>query len=185
MIHYKFQSERSTFVATYKRSYLCKIEHKRGENSPRQWRGIVFSIPHRESGIDAFKEKYTKVVVSEFKPSKTTKAASLYKEYVADWFLFYYKINGTDPRFNATDGKCIKAIMRHFETTHNTPEDARGAWQAILAKWHKLPEFYRNKTDLAFINAKLNEIITQLKNEQSTTNQAKRDADDLRRRAQS
>lgn len=175
MTHYKYQSEKSTFVATYKRGALCKVEHKRGSNTPQQWRGFILTVPFHEKDIESFSEKWKKVYVSEFKPGKKKQAPktdSQYKHYVSDWFLFYHQVNQVEPKFTATDGKAIKAIMKHFESISDSPEDARASWQAILVNWKTLPDFYRRKTDLVFINAKLNEIITHLKDTDNGRQQA-------------
>lgn len=179
MATYKITGTHSTFIVTYARNRLKRVEIKYGNNEKTMWHNFIFSLPHREDELEEFGRKYKNVVIAA--QTEKTKEVSQYKHYVSDWFLFYFNINDIEPKFTATDGKCIRDIMKHFEAVSNTPKDARAAWQALLKQWHTLPDFYRKKTDLAFINAKLNEIITQLKDERNTKAKANSDAEDLRR----
>lgn len=178
---YKLQSEISSYLATYKAGKLKQVVHHRGENTPRQWRGFIFSVPISEKDMNQFIAQYKKIHVARYIPKTKNQNPSLYKYYVSDWFLFYQNINRIEPKYTASDGKAMKAIIKHLENVSNSPEDARALWAALLSRWHTLPTFYRNKTDLLYINAKLNEIITLLNHEQTSKQATRNNATDLRR----
>lgn len=178
MAKYKIKGKHTTFTVGYNAAGRLKsIAHVAGNNDDVAWMGLVNIVPNTESDLSEFIRNYRSLKVTAMTKAPDT----LYKHYVSDWFLFYYTINDIEPKFTGTDGKCIREIMKHFETVSDTPENARAAWQALLAKWNTLPDFYRKKTELTFINARLNEIITHLKDEGNTKAQADRDAADLRR----
>lgn len=165
------QSWRATYS---KAGALKKIEAVRKSGG---WHILWSVLPVRLADVDHCRKKFPDV--SYQLQDKSPK--SMYKDYVNAWFDFFKKLNGIAPKFGATDGAAIKAIMRYLESVSESPEVALATWQAILGNWHKLDDFYRKSPDLKFINSQLNKIITNLKD--ATTKTANHsNADDLRQR---
>ena len=158
MKKYNIIGKTATYRATFKTGKLVRIEHVRGKNTCDAWTYLMRSIPHSEDHLHYAADIFPNLKVEPVESA----AKSLYKYYVADWFYFYHRLNGVEPKFTATDGKAMKSIMTYLEGVSADPESARAAWQAILHRWHLLPDFHRAKTDVVYINAKLNEIITLL-----------------------
>jgi len=166
-----------TLLASYKRGLLHRIDVIRGKIDGSVMAKLHMCVPLHPSQCEERQKQWPSLKYELV----TDKPPSTYKYYVEHWFIFYYGLNNVEPKFTATDGKAVRGIQQHLEKVSADELEALASWKAILAKWHKLPDFYRNKTDLTYINAKLNEIITQLKDEQSNNKQARRDAADLRR----
>lgn len=160
MKKYNITGQTATYRATYKAGKLQRIEHISGKNTSNAWAYLMRTIPHTEEHLHNHADIFPNLKVEPVQ-AKTT---SLYKHYVADWFYFFHKLNGVEPKFTATDGRALKSIIKYLESISPTPQQARNTWQALLMQWHLLPPFHKSKTDIVYINAKLNELITLLKN---------------------
>lgn len=172
----KITGKKSAFEASYNSAgKLTGWKLIRGQLNKQLYIKLPSLIPHSLAELEQYKLEWPALVYSD----ATKTPPSQYGLYVANWCDFYYSVNGIRPKFGATDGHAIKGIMAYLESQHDE-HHALATWQAMLQNWHRLPEFYRKKTDLTFINAKMNEIITHLTDGQSTAVQANRDAADLR-----
>ena len=170
----------ATIECSYHDGNLKGLKMLRGNLTPSVWARIQRYIPHNLDQLEEFSKRTDSLTYAMYVGKSSTQSA--YKEFVEVWFDFYQRINGHVPDFKGTDGRALKQLIAYFQKLH--PGDdlaALGTWKALLGQWKHLPEFYRKKTDIVFINAKINEIITHLKDEQSNSSQAHRDADDLRR----
>lgn len=158
MRKYNIIGKTATYRATFKAGKLMRLEHVRGKNTSDAWSYLMRSIPHNEEHLHNAADLFPNLKVEAVK----SEAKTMYKYYVSDWFHFYHNLNGVEPKFSGTDGKALKSIITYLEGVSPNPETARATWQTILHRWHLLPEFHRAKTDIVYINAKLNEIITLL-----------------------
>jgi len=181
MTKYSITHPKITVWVWYRAGTLVKFQVKKGSLKAleaKPYKNLQRWVPLYEVEIDTknFGDFEYKLLNGQ--------APNLYSQFNTDWFQFYYNLNNIQYKFTASDGRALKSIIKYLEE-NGGPEEARANWQAILANWHKLPSFYRNKTNLVFVNAQLSTIITILKDEQSSTAQANRDSDDLRRQFKS
>ena len=172
MTKYEIQHPDITVWAWYRAGKIAKLALRKGDLRGDAWAKVALWVPGEEGLINSFADRWPKIKYRQV----TGTTERLYKYLVADWFVFYHNLNGLEYKFSGVDGKAMKQIEKYL--VGNFGEDARAQWQAILGSWHRLPEFYRKKADVVFVNAKLNEILTQLKhNEQFKTDT---DSEDLR-----
>lgn len=178
MNKYEIKGETATIHAWYRAGLLVKMQVKKGKLNQSSLNLLADWMPLKESEMDEVEQRWPKLTYSLIsgEPQK------LYSQLVREWFNFYERLNGVRPKFTGTDGKAIRGIEKYLNEVCSDPMEALGTWQLILGQWHTLPEWYQQKTDLTFINAKMNEILTNLKHGKSTRQaKAATDADDLRR----
>lgn len=182
MVKYLIKHQVVTLWVWYRSGHLHKMQVRKGSFKAKggapfhtlsQW------VPLLEEEIPALNEKYKAIEYAKVEKD-TEQSKSLYGQFVSDWWLFYERLNGVEPHYQGKDGQAIKKIIDYLTHISKDDVEARGTWAMILGSWNSLPEFYRNKPDLTFINSKINEIITHLKNDQSNQTKANRDANDLR-----
>lgn len=160
---------------TYKRGKFAKLEIQKGDFEDIQIYQIGTIIPPTEDKIDAFQKKFGEGI-SYHKQGisakiETQKTASLYKNFVKNWFDFYENQHGIKPKFSATDGKVLKEIIKYFTEICQSEEQALASWEILLQNWQKLDAFHQKNTDLKYINSNLNKILQNAK--QLTANGSK------------
>jgi hypothetical protein len=170
---------------TYANGWLVCVEIvKNREKGAHKWGHIMQVLPHREDELQHYIDNlagrvtYEKALTAE----GAKKSQSLYSKFTHAWFMFYFDLTGFEPKFTATDGKALKEIAAYLLSQSNSEQEALSTWTYILKNWSKLDKFTQSKTELTYINSKLNSILIAFKNEQLTgKTKAKSDADDLRR----
>lgn len=152
---------------TYKAKKLTKIEIKKGTFHDVQIRQIGGIIPPTEDKIAEFQKHFDGTIFYQ----KEEKTPSLYTQFLNAWFDFYERFVSVKPRFNATDGKALKEIIKYFQEVSQDDKEALLTWQVLLENWQKLDAFHQKNTDLKYINGNLNKIIQNAK--QITSNGTK------------
>ncbi len=99
------------------------------------------------------------------------------------WLSSYKERSGISYRFNSQCGKALKEIGVYLTQECGNTEKALQTWDLLCEKWNSLPDFYRNKPELVFVNSQLNTILNLLKNgQQASQGGTSANADALRRR---
>lgn len=163
----QIHSAKATILAEFSKGNLKKITLQKGKLSPEQWQKIGSILPPTEDEIESFKNRLNNVIV--YIPNEKQK--SLYTHFLDAWLLFYENFSGVKPRFNATDGKALKEIIKYFQEVSQDDNEALLTWQVLLENWQKLDAFHQKNTDLKYINGNLNKIIQNAK--QITSNGTK------------
>jgi hypothetical protein len=178
MNKYEITGRKVSIHATYKAGLLSKMEVKKGRLDEAAYDVVNSWLPLKESQLDNLAETWPALKCAIISGSKSV---NLYTQFVKEWLSFYCNINGIQPKFTGTDGKALKQIEAYLVKVSIDEIEALGTWQLILGQYDKLPEYYRLKPDLPFINSKLNEIITQInKGTANPKSKAKQASDSLR-----
>lgn len=152
-------------LAEYKRGTLQKITLKTGKLTPEQWAHIGQILPPFFSEWEGFAQRWAgRVSYQEITPKPKAQKDTLYPQFLQAWQDFYLQYTGLPYRINATDGKCLKEIIRFFSLANqNDKQQALHTWQALLGVWHRLDAFHQKNTDLKYINANINKILQNAK----------------------
>jgi hypothetical protein len=162
-------------TANYKRGKLQLVE---AETPPLNLLKVAEKVPTLEKDVD------TSLMVQQAQ----AKAKNLFTTPAMQaWNRFYEKKAGLPYRFTAADGGALANIGKYLaDVCNGSTDEALGLWDYIIANWEQLPDFYRTKPDLKFVNSQLNKIVYQLRNGKPTTAAGtatqRNDADDLRSR---
>lgn len=177
MTKYEITHPDLTLWVWYRGGTVAKLQVRRGSFAKHQaaWPTIAKWVPKSETDIEAYAERWPAIQYKRQGANRDAPSGSLYKYLVSDWFMMYFDLFRAEYRFSGVDGKAMKGIEKHLVSAYG--DDARATWQALLSRWNELPDFYRKKADLAFVNAKLNEIIAHL----NTNEQAESEKDNIRR----
>ena len=157
----------SLLKLTYKKGELCKIEIKSGGLNSQQYQQLGAILPPQEEDIERY-QKQCNGSVSYTKDEQQT--ASLYTQFLDEWFAFYKHLYGFPPKFTGADGKALKQIISYLQQVSNDVE-ALSTWQYLLSNWQKIDAFHQKNTDLKYINSQLNKILQNAKrgNSSATT----------------
>ena len=153
---------------TYKKGELCKIEIKSGGLNSQQYQQLGAILPPQEEDIERY-QKQCNGSVSYTKDEQQT--ASLYTQFLDEWFAFYKRLYGFPPKFTGADGKALKQIISYLQQVSANDTEALATWQYLLGNWQKMDEFHQRNTDLKYINSQLNKILQNAKrgNSSATT----------------
>ncbi len=146
------------FTVVYYNGSFKRIIHDKGQIADKLWQSLTKAIPKDESAIKAFNKKFDGKVKIERLIEDTDKDSE-YKKYSTAWFGFYEKNVGIKPRFNGSDGRHLKEIIKYLQDLENDTERAYNIWLIILSHWDQLDDFFKQNKDLPFINSQLNKII--------------------------
>lgn len=125
---------------------------------------IARLCPRKEADIEETQKKFGEKGASViYTKQEKAKPASTHRQFVGIWFDFYKKRFDIKPKHTAVEGKAIKGIIKYLTGMTDTEEEAVAVWSNILQRWAELDTFTQSKTELIYINAKLNLIIQQLK----------------------
>jgi hypothetical protein len=149
----------SLLKLTYKKGELCKIEIKSIGLNSQQYQQLGTILPPQEEDIERYQEKWNGSV-SYTKDEQQT--ASLYTQFLEEWFGFYNRLYGFPPKFTGADGKALKQIISYLQQVSNDVE-ALSTWQYLLGNWQKMDAFHQKNTDLKYINSQLNKILQNAK----------------------
>lgn len=163
----QIHSAKSVILAEFSKGNLKKITLQKGKLTAEMWQKIGMILPPTESDVTMFKERLNHVATFEVLEEKK----SLYGLFLDAWFDFYERFTGLKPRFNATDGKHLKDIIKYFQEACQDSTEAVSTWQLLLDNWQKLDAFHQKNTDLKYINSNINKIIQNAK--QLTSNGTK------------
>ena len=157
----------SLLKLTYQKGELCKIEIKSGGLNSQQYQQLGAILPPQEEDIERY-QKQCNGSVSYTKDEQQT--ASLYTQFLDEWFAFYKRLYGFPPKFTGADGKALKQIISYLQRVSNDVE-ALSTWQYLLGNWQKMDAFHQKNTDLKYINSQLNKILQNAKrgNNSATT----------------
>jgi hypothetical protein len=97
--------------------------------------------------------------------------ASLYTQFLDEWFGFYNCLYGFPPKFTGADGKALKQIISYLQQVSANDTEALSTWQYLLGNWQKMDEFHQRNTDLKYINSQLNKILQNAKRGNSSAKQ--------------
>lgn len=158
----------SLLKLTYKKGELCKIEIKSGGLNSQQYQQLGAILPPQEEDIERY-QKQCNGSVSYTKDEQQT--ASLYTQFLDEWFVFYKRLYGFPPKFTGADGKALKQIISYLQRVSNDVE-ALSTWQYLLGNWQKMDAFHQKNTDLKYINSQLNKILQNAKRGNSSTTTA-------------
>ena len=158
----------SLLKLTYKKGELCKIEIKSGGLNSQQYQQLGAILPPQEEDIERY-QKQCNGSVSYTKDEQQT--ASLYTQFLDEWFAFYKRLYGFPPKFTGADGKALKQIISYLQRVSNDVE-ALSTWQYLLGNWQKMDAFHQKNTDLKYINSQLNKILQNAKRGNSSTTTA-------------
>lgn len=102
----------------------------------------------------------------KFVPSGT------HQTFIDEYSLFYEKRVGIIPKITAQDGKAVKELIPYLVnvSTKKTEESAVESLKYIFENWDKLEPFLRDQIKLIQINSNINNIINQIKNGSSKSN---------------
>lgn len=164
-INIKINSVNAVILAEYAREKLKKITLQKGKLTAEQWQKIGSILPPNQSDVTTFKERLNHIATYEVLEEKK----SLYSLFLDAWFDFYERFTGIKPRFNATDGKHLKDIIKYFQEVCQDDNQAVSTWQALLGNWNKLDAFHQKNTDLKYINGNLNKILQNAKRQTNGT----------------
>ncbi|MDO5106236.1 hypothetical protein [Capnocytophaga sp.] len=173
----QIHSAKATILAEFSKGNLKKVTLQKGKLTAEQWLKIGAILPPTESEITTFKSHLNGVATYEILQEKK----SLYSQFLNAWFEFYERFVGVKPRFNATDGKVLKAIIKYFQEISQDDNEALLTWQALLTNWQRLDVFHQKNTDLKYINGSLNKIIQNAK-QLTTTGTKSKYSDDFKRK---
>lgn len=155
----QIHSAKAVILAEFSRGKLKKITLQKGKLTAEQWQKIGSILPPTESEVEEFKSRLKGVVTYEI----LEKTPSLYTQFLNVWFEFYERLTNIKPRFNTTDGKALKEIIKYFQEVSQDNNEALITWQVLLDKWQTLDAFHQKNTDLKYINSNLNKIIQNAK----------------------
>lgn len=145
---------------SYRAGNLFRVEKIRGQLYEEQWQKIGLLLPPTEKDIGDFSVRLRGKIKYEY----LLQEKSLYKQFVGAWFSFYNEREGHNPIYRPVEGKNMNGIISGLTCICGGDEmEALATWQAILATWDKMDAFYRNNTDLKFINSQLNKILAHAK----------------------
>ncbi len=172
MTEYTMEIGKASLLLAYtKAGKLKRIEAKKGFLYADTLGSLV---PSTEAEIKELAERseYIKQVSNEKDPFFTT--AQSY------WLGSYKMRSGISYRFKPQCGKALKEIGVYLTQECGDTEKALQIWYYLCRDWDRLPEFYRNKPELTFVNNQLNTLLNLLKNGQTGSTRGSSAADDLR-----
>ncbi len=91
-----------------------------------------------------------------------------------EWIL---GVTGATAKLDGREGKAMKSIIDFISKQEKVSGDFDKiieSWQYILSNWNKLESFHKNRVKLSNIDSDLSNILNQLKNGKSTTNDPER-----------
>lgn len=146
-----------------------KYKIKKESNAKRvsEWREkqlVIENVTHYEHVRNTPKVKESKVKVNNTNSliDEVVKTPSIYELIIEYWLKEFHK----GWTFTGQHGKCVKSIITKIKEVlkkgvgDTSDEKILESFKAICTN---LPEWYKDK-DLAIINSKFNEIITEIKN---------------------
>ncbi len=172
MTEYILEHDKGVIIATYsKGGKLKRLDAKKGFICDAK--GYVFAQEEKD-----IEREFWKPYHKQKDPFFST--AQSY------WLSSYKERTELSYRFKPQCGKALKEIGKHLTEISGNTEQALQTWYHLCKKWNTLPDFYRNKPELTFVNSQLNTILNLLKNGKQTSETASCSAaDDLRRSFQS
>lgn len=95
-----------------------------------------------------------------------------HRPYLAEYASFYERFVGVKPKVMSGDAAAMIRIAKYLIEVSNTSDEDGGltAWIYILKNWTKLTPYLQKQTRITQIEKNINEIITQLRNGKSTSN---------------
>ncbi|AOR29566.1 hypothetical protein FORMB_25490 [Formosa sp. Hel1_33_131] len=167
--HYKIhiKSCSTNLKVTYRNNTFLKVEKLTGKLTDAQVKSIGALIPPTEKAIEQHTQNLGHLIII----SPIIKVKSLYTEFLDEWFAFYDDFMKIKPRFNATDGRSLKAIIKYLTEISQDEKEALQLWKIILQNWHKLDNFYKKSADLKFISSQINKILINVKGVNKTNQQ--------------
>lgn len=159
--HYKIHiiSTNATLKVSYRNGKFFRIEKLTGKLTDEQVKKIGVLIPPTNEQINEFRKSLSKKVTYTLIENKKT----LYKQFNDVWFSFYEDFMGVKPRFNGTDGKHLKQIIRYLTELSQSENEALELWKIVLYNWKHLEDFHKQNTDLKYINSRINVILNNVK----------------------
>lgn len=170
MTDYILELEKVVVIATYsKGGGLKRLNAKKGFVADAIKAGHV--IAYNEKDIER----------EHWKLHEPQKADAFYSSAIKVWAEFFQKRSGFGYRFSPTDGKALKSIGSALTDIGGGTEKALDMWKYLTLNWDSLPDFYRDKPQLNFINSQLNTILNLLKNGKATNeSHARNSANNIR-----
>jgi hypothetical protein len=167
--HYKIhiKSCNTNLKVTYRNGSFLKVEKLTGKLTNEQVKSIGVLIPPTENNIEFYKRDLQHIITI----TPIEKAKTLYTEFLDEWFAFYDDFMKIKPRFNAIDGKHLKAIIKYLTEISQDEKEALELWKIILSNWEKLDDFYKKSADLKFISSQINKILINVKGANKTNEQ--------------
>jgi hypothetical protein len=167
--HYKIhiKSCNTNLKVTYRNTRFLKLEKLTGKLTEEQVKSIGALIPPTEKDIEQHKQNLGHLITI----TPIVKVKTLYTEFLDEWFAFYDEFMKIKPRFNAADGKSLKAIIKYLTEISQDEKEALQLWKIILQNWNKLDDFYKKSADLKFISSQINKILINVKGINKTNEQ--------------
>lgn len=90
----------------------------------------------------------------------------LHAPFMAIYHDFFVAQTGEKPKITKVDGGAVKDLINYFHAIalQKDEEGIKGCFKAILNNWSKLDPYTQKRVKLVQINADINSIIFQLKN---------------------
>ncbi len=151
--------------ATYRNGKFRKLERLRGKIDRKIMDALGKVIPISEEELPTLTKAYFGKVGYKI---DVKKEQSLFTQFLNEWFYFYEDLTNLKPKFTGADGNALKQIISYFKQQTTTEEEALETWKVLLGNWEYLSAFHRKQIDLKYINSKLNVIIREIKQKNST-----------------
>ncbi|MDB0603319.1 hypothetical protein PL373_19735 [Tenacibaculum maritimum] len=158
-----------TLKVTYRNGRFLRIAYLSGKFDAFVILHLGAILPAYEKEIPNKQSEYTGKVSYSLEV-KEVKQKSLYTQFVEEWTLFYEDYLGIAPKFTGADGNALKQIITYLKSINTDDEIATlNLWKLILSKWKDVNKFHQKNTDLKYINSRLNVIIKEIREQNSST----------------
>ena len=176
-MHIQKDGADGTYIVSYTGNKFKKLEHKSGKISEKQFKALMQVVPPLVSAIEAYRQKYGRVIYEDIVPVSN----SIFKTLLDIYHHWYLQQTGIAPRIDATSGMQLNKIISYLKKQTSDETEIEFIFQQIFEKWSTLPDFYQNQREIRQINSNLNIILNHLKNGNSDSkSQARTVSDDLR-----
>lgn len=114
---------------------------------------------------------------------KVVKKHPAYQRFIDTYYEFMREMD-VEPVMNAAQGKAMQDIITYLtqQSKSGGEQGALDGWMYILKHWRKLTPFIQNQSKLTQINKNLQEIVMQLRNGNTKTQQKQSSAASAARR---
>ena len=159
-VKYEIRGRYITLWVWYRNGKFNKLEVRRGELKRMHFNQLAVWVPPTLKELEQVAKRSA---IDYRQVGGRASGQSEFQKYVEAWFAAYQGKHEVEPKFDGSEGKALKGIMKYLGDISENQEAAFGTWTYLLENWHKLDDFYQKNMDLKFINSQLNKIIINLK----------------------
>lgn len=175
---YLIKTLKITIQASYISGKLKRIEIKRGSFAKPVIDMLGKFVPVLESEIPHFKNHF--YGQAEYQLQSAVTKDSQFSVFRDAWFELCTSLLGVKPKFGPIDGKYLSEIIKHLNDINSNEDEANATWLMIMSRWKELDSFTQKKLELSYVNRNINNVILQLKNEQTSQSKAADNQSDFR-----